>query len=206
LMGGVFCGVAYALITQPKPMWAENETVYTSGQITWAKETERTVELKDSKLNPTTAKSWSAYTGAKETGKRYAKPVLKVKDLSLTFVKIQKVINNTWITKHIIRACDTARSQPHCINMLLGVAKAESSLFKNCYAGNCFGIKPAGKLAEYPNVKYCIDHWVSIYNKYWYNNKNWEDMINRSHYCKGDCDKPWSNWMLAVNSFIWYIK
>jgi len=130
----------------------------------------------------------------------------KVKSYELAFTKINNVVNNTGITKHIIYACETARNQPHCINMILWVSKAESSIFRNCSQGNCLGLKPGGNLKEFPNVKYCIDYRVEKYNKFRYTNKNGSDMINRSHYCDGACANTWSNWILAVDSFINYIN
>jgi hypothetical protein len=76
LMGGCICGIAYALITQPKPMWVENETVYTTNQTTWIEKTERWDKFENIKLNTSTAGSGKQDRSTEKSSKRYAKLVL----------------------------------------------------------------------------------------------------------------------------------
>ena len=129
-----------------------------------------------------------------------------IKDWQLAYTKVEAVVNSGAITRHILWACIKTRNQPHCVSTLLGIAKAESSIFRRCYKWSCLGIKPKGSIKTYDNVKYGIDDWVERYNKYWYNNKNADDMLRRSLYCDGECEQRGSNWRLSFDSFIWYIK
>lgn len=129
-----------------------------------------------------------------------------ITDIVWTYKKVNAVVNNTWITDSIIWSCSIARNQSKCINMMLGISKAESSIFRNCYNYNCFGIKPSGNIQSYTSYDESIKDWVRRYNLYRYNNDNAEEMLRRSHYCKGECENIWSNWRRSVDSFIWYIQ
>lgn len=129
-----------------------------------------------------------------------------IKDWSWTYQKVKAAVETEEITKHILYACTYSRNQPHCVNSILWIAKAESSLFHNCYMNSCLGIKPSSKVKTYPTIKYGIDDRVERYNKYRWNNHNAEDMLTRSLYCNWPCEDKWSNWRLSFDSFIWYIK
>lgn len=152
-------------------------------------------------------------TEVKESNQGWSEFVLDyvpelISDVVWTYRKINSVVNNTWITDSIFWSCSIARSQKHCINLLLGISKAESSIFKRCYNYNCFWIKPAWTIKSYSSYDESIKDWVRRYNKYWYRNNNAQDMLN-SNYCvstePGGCEDIWSNWRKSVDSFIWFI-
>jgi hypothetical protein len=191
---------------KPVSVWTKIADNKTWEQNTWW---QRSITVASKAMKPWTNKDSQKNDNTKRkpiwTGKSIITKIF-IKDWKLAYTKVEAVVNSGAITKHILWACIKTRNQPHCVNTILWVSKAESSIFRNCYMWSCLGIKPKGNIKTYENVKYCIDDWVERYNKYWYNNKNADDMLRRSSYCDGECKQKGSNWRLSFDSFIWYIK
>jgi len=164
-------------------------------------------------------------TSSKKTDKGWTKPILNPLrsvwawwDEETEYGRvIERVINigvNSWTAEFIVWKCYwTAKDPKNCVESVLWIATAESSLFKRCYMNNCMWIKPAWKLAWYDTLNDWIDDWINRYNKYRYNNKTPDDFIRRSHYCKSR-DQEWNivpwwcedlvngNWKKAFNSTV----
>lgn len=161
----------------------------------------------------------------KETNKGSKKPVLnplrsvwawrdKATEYGYVIERMIDIGVESWTAEFIAWKCYwTAKDPKNCVKWVIWISTSESSLFKRCYMNNCFGIKPAWKIAWYDTLNLWIDDRVNRYNKNWYNNRTPDDYILRSHYCRSrDLEwniVPWwcedlvnGNWKRSFNSAI----
>ena len=112
---------------------------------------------------------------------------------------LRKVWYNDYHSKLIINKCKRfTQDVNNCVIAIASIGKAESNAFKHCYHNNCLWL--AGWRYWYKSVSDSLNHWISKYNKYWYNWKwkggarffyslNWRPSLSR--YCTSEV----SSWM-----------
>lgn len=192
-------------ITDSIQVWTQTWSTQSWEQETWWQRSDP-ITPKRVKQATTNNSKKNDHPEQKPLGTNTIKTRVFIKDWKEAYIKVQAVVSDEAISKHILYACINTRNQPHCVNSILWVSKAESSIFRNCDV-NCLWVKPSWNLAKYENKKYGIDDRVKRYNDHWYANDNASEWINKSKYCQSsDCINPWSNWRISYNQFIWYVK
>lgn len=115
--------------------------------------------------------------------------------------KLSTLIGDYNISYAIIHECSTQLDDYKlCVKNLLGVANAESSMFKKWMepSNNWFGWMYQWKKRKFSSVEESIKEWVAMYvRNNWGKRVTWEDRL-AWNYCTSDC----SNWVSAYNSAV----
>jgi hypothetical protein len=106
------------------------------------------------------------------------------------------------IAETIIFECLTASMPSHCIESIVWVSSAESSIFKKCYLNNCMGLMRRWKVLPYTSKEEKVKDRVKRYNEFRYNNNTASDWLNRSKYCTSECENRINNF----NSWVAKLK
>lgn len=119
--------------------------------------------------------------------------------------KLTSLIGDYNISYTVINECSTQTSDYKlCVVNLLGVANAESSMFKNWMypSNNWFGRMYKWKKKKFSSVEESIKQWVAMYvRNNWGKRVTWEDWL-KGKYCTSGC----ANWVKAYNSAAKKIK
>ena len=115
--------------------------------------------------------------------------------------KLSTLIGDYNISYAIIHECSTQLDDYKlCVKNLLGVANAESSMFKKWMepSNNWFGWMYQWKKRKFSSVEESIKEWVAMYvRNNWGKRVTWKDRL-AWNYCTSDC----SNWVSAYNSAV----
>ena len=115
--------------------------------------------------------------------------------------KLTSLIGDYNISYAIIHECSTqVDDYKLCVINLLGVANAESSMFKNWMkpSNNWFGWMYKWKKRKFSSVEESIKEWVAMYvRNNWGKRVTWKDRLAWK-YCTSSC----SNWVSAYNSAV----
>lgn len=113
--------------------------------------------------------------------------------------KLNSLIGDYNISYAIIHECSTQTDDYKlCVKNILGVANAESSMFKNWMkpSNNGFGRMYKWKKRKFSSVEESIKQWVAMYvRNNWGKRVTWDDWL-KWKYCTSSC----SNWVKAYNS------
>lgn len=116
---------------------------------------------------------------------------------------VEKVDNllGDYITSEIIVDNCMAKTENYvlCIKNVIGVANAESSLFKRVSrSNNPFGLMKGGRLQKFASKYDAIIYRIDLYQKNeWYKRNTWADWL-RWNYCSSEC----SYWIANYNDGI----
>lgn len=115
------------------------------------------------------------------------------------------LIGDQNISEAIVNECTTQTADYKlCIKNVLGVANAESSMFKKWMnpSNNWFGWMYKGKKRRFQSVEESIKERVALYVKNgWANRKTWADWL-KGNYCSSECKYWKKNYNSAVNKLI----
>lgn len=115
--------------------------------------------------------------------------------------KLNSLIGDYNISYTIVHECSVQTSDyKQCIKNVLGVANAESSMFKKWMkpSNNGFWRMYKWKKRKFSSVEESIRLWVTMYVKNgWGKRVTWKDWLNWK-YCTSSC----SNWTSAYNSAV----
>lgn len=113
--------------------------------------------------------------------------------------KLNTLIGDYNISYAIIHECSTQLDDYKlCVKNLLGVANAESSMFKKWMepSNNWFGWMYKWKKRKFSSVEESIKEWVAMYvRNNWGKRVTWDARL-KGNYCTSSC----SNWVKAYNS------
>lgn len=113
--------------------------------------------------------------------------------------KLSTLIGDYNISYAIIHECSTQTDDYKlCVKNLLGVANAESSMFKKWMepSNNWFGWLYKWKKRKFSSVEESIKEWVAMYvRNNWGKRVTWDARL-KGNYCTSSC----SNWVKAYNS------
>ena len=113
--------------------------------------------------------------------------------------KLSTLIGDYNISYAIIHECSTQLDDYKlCVKNLLGVANAESSMFKKWMepSNNWFGWMYKWKKRKFSSVEESIKEWVAMYvRNNWGKRVTWDDWL-KWNYCTSEC----SWWVKAYNS------
>ena len=113
--------------------------------------------------------------------------------------KLNSLIGDYNISYAIIHECSTqANDYKLCVKNLLGVANAESSMFKKWMnpSNNGFWWMYKWKKRKFSSVEESIKEWVAMYvRNNWGKRVTWDDWL-KWKYCTSGC----TNWVKAYNS------
>ena len=118
--------------------------------------------------------------------------------------KVNALIGDYSISYAIVNECTTQvyDDYKHCIESVVGVANAESTLFTKWMkpSNNWFGLMYKWKKRKFSSVEESIQVWVSLYKKNWWGKRiTWADWLKgKSAYCQSAC----TNWAKAYNSVV----
>lgn len=118
--------------------------------------------------------------------------------------KVNALIGDYSISYAIVNECTTQvyDGYRHCIESIVGVANAESTLFTKWMnpSNNWLGLMYKWKKRKFSSVEESIQVWVSLYKKNWWGKRiTWADWLKgKSAYCQSAC----TNWAKAYNSVI----
>lgn len=74
-----------------------------------------------------------------------------------------------------------------CIKNVVGVANAETSLFKNIWkSNNGFWLMKNGRVQKFDSKYDSITYWIDLYSRNWTNRNSWADWL-RGNYCASEC-------------------
>lgn len=116
---------------------------------------------------------------------------------------VEKVDNllGDYITSEIIVDNCMSKTENYilCIKNVIGVANAESSLFKRMSkSNNPFGLMRGWKLQKFDSKYDAIEYRIELYSSKWTNRTKWEDRI-LGRYCTSECTYRTSNYDAAIN-------
>ena len=115
--------------------------------------------------------------------------------------KLNSLIGDYNISYAIIHECSTQTSDYKlCVKNVLGIANAESSMFKAGMksSNNWFGWMYKWKKRKFSSVEESIKEWVAMYvRNNWGKRVTWKDRLAWK-YCTSSC----SNWVSAYNSAV----
>lgn len=118
--------------------------------------------------------------------------------------KVNALVGNYDISKAIVNECTTQAfdNYEQCLKWIIGVANAESSLFKRGIipSNNPFWLMYRWKKRHFSSVEEAINVWVALYVKNnWGKRITWADWLKgKAAYCQSAC----TNWAKAYNSAI----
>ena len=118
--------------------------------------------------------------------------------------KVNALIGDYSISYAIVNECTTQvyDDYRHCIESIVGVANAESTLFTKWMkpSNNWLGLMYKWTKRKFSSVEESIQVWVSLYKKNWWGKRiTWADWLKgKSAYCQSAC----TNWAKAYNSAI----
>lgn len=118
--------------------------------------------------------------------------------------KVNALIGDYSISYAIVNECTTQvyDDYRHCIESIVGVANAESTLFTKWMnpSNNWLGLMYKWTKRKFSSVEESIQVWVSLYKKNWWGKRiTWADWLKgKSAYCQSAC----TNWAKAYNSVI----
>ncbi len=118
--------------------------------------------------------------------------------------KVNALIGDYSISYAIVNECTTQvyDDYKHCIESIIGVANAESTLFTKWMkpSNNWLGLMYKWKKRKFSSVEESIQVWVSLYKKNWWGKRiTWADWLKgKSAYCQSAC----MNWAKAYNSVV----
>lgn len=118
--------------------------------------------------------------------------------------KVNALIGDYSISYAIVNECTTQvyDDYRHCIESIIGVANAESTLFTKWMkpSNNWLGLMYKWTKRKFSSVEESIQVWVSLYKKNWWGKRiTWADWLKgKSAYCQSAC----TNWAKAYNSAI----
>lgn len=118
--------------------------------------------------------------------------------------KVNALIGDYSISYAIVNECTTQvyDNYRHCIESIIGVANAESTLFTKWMkpSNNWLGLMYKWTKRKFSSVEESIQVWVSLYKKNWWGKRiTWADWLKgESAYCQSAC----TNWAKAYNSAI----
>lgn len=114
--------------------------------------------------------------------------------------QVESVVDDLSISTAIVDSCmNTTEDWYLCINNLIWVANAESSLFKRVSSSNNpFGLMYNWNLMRFNSIAESVYYWVQLYQKnQWFKRTNWADWL-RGNYCTSQC----TYWIANYNSWI----
>jgi hypothetical protein len=115
--------------------------------------------------------------------------------------KLNSLIGDYNISYAIIHECSTQTDDYKlCVQNVLGIANAESSMFKAGMkpSNNWFGWMYKWKKRKFSSVEESIKEWVAMYvRNNWGKRVTWKDRLAWK-YCTSSC----SNWVSAYNSAV----
>ena len=118
--------------------------------------------------------------------------------------KVNALIGDYSISYAIVNECTTQvyDNYRHCIESIIGIANAESTLFTKWMkpSNNWLGLMYKWTKRKFSSVEESIQVWVSLYKKNWWGKRiTWADWLKgKSAYCQSAC----TNWAKAYNSAI----
>lgn len=117
---------------------------------------------------------------------------------------VEKVDNllDDYITSEIIVDNCMSKTENYilCIKNVIGVANAETSLFKKMSrSNNPFGLMKGWRLQKFASKYDAIEYRIDLYqSKWWYKRTTWADWL-RWNYCASDCSYRIGNYNAAIN-------
>ena len=137
----------------------------------------------------------------------YEEESIEVEQESITWAiedgLIEKLDNllGDYITSEIIvdNCFSKVEDYTWCIKNVIGVANAESSLFKKVSrTNNPFGLMKGGRLQKFASKYDAIIYRIDLYqSNWWYKRTTWADWL-RWNYCASDC----TYWVNNYNDWI----
>lgn len=118
--------------------------------------------------------------------------------------KVNTLVGNYDISRAIVNECTTQAfdDYKHCIESVVGVANAESTLFTRGMnpSNNGFWLMYKWKKRKFSSVEEAINVWVALYVKNWWGKRiTWADWLKgKSAYCQSAC----KNWAKAYNTAV----
>lgn len=114
---------------------------------------------------------------------------------------------NERIAYSLVYTCKSSAKDPvNCIKLGASIVTAESGGGKKCHKNNCFWMNAWA--IWYDSVEDSVEHWVSKYNKFWFNQKNPSSFYSNSRawkpktrYCLSEFQPDWTHLSYCKN---WY--
>ena len=103
--------------------------------------------------------------------------------------QVESVVDDLSISTAIVDSCmNTTEDWYLCINNLIWVANAESSLFKRVSSSNNpFGLMHKWSLMRFNSIAESVNYWVQLYQKnQWFKRTNWAAWL-KNRYCTSQC-------------------
>lgn len=114
--------------------------------------------------------------------------------------QVESVVDNLSISTVIVDGCmNTTEDWYLCINNLMWVANAESSLFKRVSSSNNpFGLMYKWTLMRFNTIEDSIYYWIQLYQKNQrYKRTDWASRL-RGKYCASQCTYRIGNYNTAI--------